>query len=66
MILDPADGFGALGVVEQRAYYGHDGTLVVRLTNGESVTVRVPIAQLRAVGDEVRVSYAGQVQIFAD
>lgn len=66
MILDPADGFGALGVVEQRSYYGHDGTLVVRLTNGESVTVRVPIAQLRAVGDEVRVSYAGQVQIFAD
>lgn len=66
MILDPADGFGALGIVEQRSYYGHDGTLVVRLANGESVTVRVPIAQLRAVGDEVRVSYAGQVQIFAE
>lgn len=66
MVLDPADGFGALGVVEQRSYYGHDGTLVVRLTNGEAVTVRVPIAQLRAVGDEVRVSYAGQVKIFAD
>jgi iron(III) transport system ATP-binding protein len=65
MILDPADGFGALGVVEQRSYYGHDGTLVVRLTNGEAVTVRVPIAQLRAIGDEVRVSYAGQVQIFS-
>lgn len=66
MILDPADGFGALGVVEQRSYYGHDGTLVVRLTNNETVTVRVPIAQLRSVGDEVRVSYAGQVRIFAD
>ena len=65
MVLDPADGFGAPGIVEQRSYYGHDGTLVVRLDNDETVTVRVPIAQLRAVGDRVRITYVGAPRIFS-
>lgn len=59
MILNPADGSGRIGVIEGRSYFGHDGTLVVRLANGEMVTLRVPTSQLADVGESVRVGYDG-------
>lgn len=56
---------GRRGVVERRAYYGHDGTLGVRLENGELVSVRVPIADLAPVGSTVTVVMRGRATVFA-
>jgi len=58
-----SDG-GRRGVVERRAYYGHDGTLGVRLDNGELVSVRVAIADLAPVGASVEVVMRGLATVF--
>ncbi len=57
---------GRPGVVEKRAYYGHDGTLGVRLDNGELVSIRVPTADLAPIGTDVSVALNGRATIFAD
>lgn len=59
-------GDGRPGVVERRAYYGHDGTLGVRLMNGELVSVRVPVDDLAPVGAAVGVTMRGRATVFAD
>lgn len=63
MLLNPVDGSGRIGVVEGRSYFGHDGTLVVRLANGELVTLRVPTSQLADIGASVRVGYDGTTRV---
>lgn len=63
MILDPADGSGRIGVIEARSYFGHDGTVTVRLANGELVTLRVPTHLLAPVGKNVRVGYDGVIRV---
>jgi iron(III) transport system ATP-binding protein len=63
MVLNPKDGTGRIGVVEGRSYFGHDGTLVARLANGELVTLRVPTSQLADIGDNVRVGYDGTTRV---
>lgn len=59
-------GDGRPGIVERRAYYGHDGTLGVRLMNGELVSVRVPVEDLAPVGAAVGVVMRGSASLFAD
>lgn len=61
---DPQVSGARSGVVERRAYYGHDGTLGVRLDNGELVSVRVPVGDLAPVGTTVRVVMRGQATVF--
>ncbi|MBM3827466.1 MAG: ABC transporter ATP-binding protein [Actinobacteria bacterium] len=56
---------GVPGLVERRAYYGHDGTIGVRLENGEVVSVRVSVAELAPVGARVHVIMRGQATVFA-
>ncbi len=63
MILNPVDGSGRIGVIEGRSYFGHDGTLAVRLANGELVTLRVPTNHLAEIGDSVRIGYDGTSRI---
>ncbi len=58
-------GTGVPGVVERRAYYGHDGTIGVRLENGEFVSVRVTVADLAPVGARVSVTMRGVATVFA-
>jgi len=60
------DSDGRPGVVERRAYYGHDGTLGVRLMNGELVSVRVPVEDLAPVGAAVGVVMRGSASLFTD
>ena len=55
---------GRSGLVERRAYYGHDGTLGIRLDNGEFVSVRVSVDALAPVGTRVGVEMRGQATIF--
>ncbi len=57
---------GHRGTVERRAYYGHDGTLGVRLDNGEFVSVRVTVDDLAPVGSAVAVVMRGQATVFTD
>jgi iron(III) transport system ATP-binding protein len=59
-------GDGRPGVVERRAYYGHDGTLGVRLMNGELVSVRVSVDDLAPVGASVGVVMRGRATVFFD
>jgi iron(III) transport system ATP-binding protein len=56
---------GVPGVVERRAYYGHDGTIGVRLENGEFVSVRVSVGELAPVGARVNVTMRGRATVFA-
>ncbi|MEN9805027.1 MAG: hypothetical protein RIS41_1874 [Actinomycetota bacterium] len=56
---------GRSGVVERRAYYGHDGTLGVRLDNGELVSIRVPVDDLAPVGTPVEIVMRGQATVFS-
>jgi iron(III) transport system ATP-binding protein len=56
---------GVPGVVERRAYYGHDGTIGVRLENGEFVSVRVSVGDLAPVGARVGVNMRGRATVFA-
>lgn len=55
---------GRPGVVERRAYYGHDGTLAIRLGGGELVSVRVPVEDLAPVGAAVEVVSRGPATVF--
>lgn len=59
-------GDGRPGVIERRAYYGHDGTLGVRLMNGELVSVRVSVDDLAPVGASVGVVMRGRATVFFD
>lgn len=59
-------GDGVPGVVERRAYYGHDGTIGVRLENGEFVSMRVSVGDLAPVGTRVGVNMCGRATVFAD
>lgn len=61
---DVAHGSARAGVVERRAYYGHDGTLGVRLDGGELVSVRVPVDDLTPVGTDVHVTMRGLATVF--
>jgi len=61
---DVAHGSARAGVVERRAYYGHDGTLGVRLDGGELVSVRVPVDDLAPVGTDVHVTMRGLATVF--
>lgn len=63
MLLNPDDGSGRIGVVEGKSYFGHDGTLIVRLSNGELVTLRVPTSHLAEIGENVRVGYDGTSRV---
>jgi iron(III) transport system ATP-binding protein len=56
---------GVPGIVERRAYYGHDGTIGVRLDNGELVSVRVSVGELAPVGARVNVTMRGRATVFA-
>lgn len=56
---------GVPGIVERRAYYGHDGTIGVRLENGELVSVRVSVGELAPVGARVSVLMRGLATVFA-
>jgi iron(III) transport system ATP-binding protein len=47
---------GHAGVVESRSYFGHDGTLGIRLATGEIVTARLPISDLADIGSTVFVA----------
>ena len=47
---------GHAGVVESRSYFGHDGTLEIRLATGEIVTARLPISELADIGSTVFVA----------
>ena len=51
---DPQHGHA--GVVESRSYFGHDGTLEIRLATGEIVTARLPISELADIGSTVFVA----------
>jgi iron(III) transport system ATP-binding protein len=51
---NPHDGHA--GVVESRSYFGHDGTLGIRLATGEIVTARLPISDLADIGSTVFVA----------
>ena len=51
---DPQHGYA--GVVESRSYFGHDGTLEIRLATGEIVTARLPISELADIGSTVFVA----------
>jgi ABC-type Fe3+/spermidine/putrescine transport system ATPase subunit len=51
---DPQHGHA--GVVESRSYFGHDGTLGIRLATGEIVTARLPISDLADIGSTVFVA----------
>ena len=62
--IESRHGDGRPGVVERRAYYGHDGTLGVRLDNGELVSVRVSVDDLAPVGADVHVTMRGQATVF--
>ena len=51
---DPQHGHA--GVVESRSYFGHYGTLEIRLATGEIVTARLPISELADIGSTVFVA----------
>lgn len=57
-------GTGVAGTVERRSYYGHDGSLTVRLDSGETLVARVSIRDLAVVGARVRVLASAVSAVF--
>jgi iron(III) transport system ATP-binding protein len=55
---------GALGTVRSCSYHGHDSLLLVELTGGDEVPVRVPGGRGARTGDRVRVVVGGTGLLF--
>ncbi len=63
-VSEPDRAQGALGTVERRSYYGHDGSLTVLLDSGQTVVARVSIRDLAVVGARVRVRATAVSAVF--
>jgi len=57
---------GVDGVVEARSYYGHDGSLAVRVPSGALVVARVSAESLIPVGSRVRLGVDRVTCVFPD
>lgn len=57
---------GAGGTVTSAKFYGHDGTVVVHLDDGDDVTIRLHARLLPSVGSRVGVRVIGDLLAFSD
>lgn len=65
IVVSRADtGSGVAGTVERRSYYGHDGSLTVRLDTGETLVARLGVRDLAVVGARVRVQASAVSAVF--